>query len=154
MAYNYAGYNGWNQNPPYQYYPNYVYQNQTTIPQYSQQFQPPQQSSQTQQQNSGSIIWVQGEAGAKAYPVAPGNSVLLMDSENPYLYVKATDATGRPLPMETYELVKRDAQQFPISTTPATVTTNPVTKEDLMQYVKESELEAKVQELIKKALGE
>ena len=33
-------------------------------------------------QQSSPIIWVQGEEGAKAYMVAAGNSVLLMDSEN------------------------------------------------------------------------
>ena len=33
-------------------------------------------------QATPSIIWVQGEEGAKAYMVAAGNSVLLMDSEN------------------------------------------------------------------------
>ena len=44
-------------------------------------------------QNVGNsaIIWVQGEAGAKAYPVAAGNSVQLMDSERQVFYIKSTD---------------------------------------------------------------
>lgn len=56
--------------------------------------------------NAG-FVWVQGEEAAKAYPVAPGNKVLLMDSDNPVLYVKTADNTGRPMPLETYDLVLR-----------------------------------------------
>ena len=77
-----------------------------TRPMYQQS--PPQMSYQAPMQNQ-SIIWVQGEAGAKAYPVAAGQSVLLMDSEDAVLYVKSTDQTGRPLPMESYDLVKRES---------------------------------------------
>lgn len=56
------------------------------------QYQQPQQS---QQVNQG-ILWVQGEAGAKSYLVAPNTSVLLMDSENSNFYIKTTDAAGMP----------------------------------------------------------
>lgn len=56
------------------------------------QYQQPQQS---QQVNQG-ILWVQGEAGAKSYLVAPNTSVLLMDSENSIFYIKTTDAAGMP----------------------------------------------------------
>lgn len=48
------------------------------------------------------IVWVQGEAGAKAYPVAPGNSVLLMDSESDVFYIKSTDASGVPMPLRMF----------------------------------------------------
>lgn len=54
-----------------------------------------------------SIIWVQGESGAKAYMVAAGNSVLLMDSENSTFYIKSTDASGMPLPLRTFDYVER-----------------------------------------------
>jgi hypothetical protein len=54
------------------------------------------------QNNSAGIIWVQGEAGAKAYPVAPGNSVLLMDSEKECFYIKSTDASGVPMPLRAF----------------------------------------------------
>ena len=43
------------------------------------------------QNNGGGLNWVQGEAGAKAYPVAPNTSILLMDSEESVFYIKATD---------------------------------------------------------------
>lgn len=42
------------------------------------------------------MIWVQGEAGAKAYLVANGNTVPLWDSEAPYVYIKTVDLSGVP----------------------------------------------------------
>lgn len=59
---------------------------------------------QNQPQNpaSSGIIWVQGEAGAKSYLVAPGQSVLLMDSENELFYIKSTDVSGMPLPLRKF----------------------------------------------------
>ena len=54
--------------------------------------QPPQQ----QQNVNQGILWVQGEAGAKSYLVAPNTSVLLMDSENSQFYIKTTDQAGMP----------------------------------------------------------
>lgn len=62
------------------------------------QYQQPQQS---QQVNQG-ILWVQGEAGAKSYLVAPNTSVLLMDSENERFYIKTTDSAGMPT-LRTFE---------------------------------------------------
>lgn len=46
-------------------------------------------------QNTG-IIWVQGEAGAKSYLVAPNNTVPLWDSEAQTIYLKSADASGMP----------------------------------------------------------
>ena len=42
------------------------------------------------------IIWVQGEAGAKGFLVAPNTTVVLWDTENPTIYVKTADTTGIP----------------------------------------------------------
>lgn len=60
-------------------------------------------------QNTNSIVWVQGEAGANAYPVARGQTVMLMDA-NPnsnMFYLKSADPyTGRPLPLEKYHYSK------------------------------------------------
>ena len=47
-------------------------------------------------QNPPGIIWVQGEAGAKSYLVAPGTTVQLWDSENQTIYLKSADASGLP----------------------------------------------------------
>ena len=70
----------------------------------------PMQQTQNQQSNNG-IIWVQGEEGAKAYMVAPGNSVLLMDSENSAFYIKSTDNSGMPMPLRIFDYVERNAKQ-------------------------------------------
>ena len=61
--------------------------------QYQQAVNIPQ--SQPQQINQG-LLWVQGEAGAKSYLVAPNSTVLLMDSESSRFYLKSTDGAGMP----------------------------------------------------------
>ena len=48
----------------------------------------------TQPQQANGINWVQGEAGAKSFSIAPGQSVLLMDSESNVFYIKSTDPSG------------------------------------------------------------
>lgn len=53
-----------------------------------QQAQPPQT-------NQG-IIWVQGEAAARSYLVAPNSTVLLMDSETSRFYLKSANNAGMP----------------------------------------------------------
>ena len=60
----------------------------------------PQQYVQTplvQPQAINPITWVQGEAGAKSYLVGAGQSVMLMDSENPFFYIKSADQAGMPV---------------------------------------------------------
>lgn len=42
------------------------------------------------------IIWVQGEAGAKSYMVAPNQTVQLWDSESQVIYLKSANASGMP----------------------------------------------------------
>ena len=51
------------------------------------------------QQNTGlqqGIIWVQGEAAAKSYLIAPNSTVPLWDSEDKIIYLKSADAAGMP----------------------------------------------------------
>lgn len=67
---------------------------------------------QQQQQNNNGLIWVQGEAGAKSYLVAPNSTVLLMDSENQRFYLKSSDASGMPLPLRIFEYTEK-AQNEP-----------------------------------------
>lgn len=54
-------------------------------------YQPPQYA-----QTDNPIIWVQGEAGAKSYLVAPNKTVPLWDSESQTIYIKSADASGMP----------------------------------------------------------
>ena len=64
---------------------------------YPATYQPIYQQQQYQQQNQQSgLIWVQGEAAAKSYLVAPGNTVQLWDSEQKVIYLKSADASGMP----------------------------------------------------------
>lgn len=73
---------------------------------YPQQFQQPVPATPTvqpsvqqpSQSNNGlnGIIWVQGEAGAKSYLVAPNTTVQLWDSESQTIYLKSADASGMP----------------------------------------------------------
>lgn len=55
----------------------------------------------------GTPIWVQGEGGAKSFLVAPGQSLILMDSEAEVFYIKSTDASGVPLPLRVFDYKER-----------------------------------------------
>lgn len=46
--------------------------------------------------NQNGKIYVQGEAAAKSYLVAPNASVVLWDSERPIFYEKSADMNGMP----------------------------------------------------------
>ena len=141
MAYNYVNYYP---TPMGNFSPQYSQTPMNNMQMNNMQMQPQMQQMQQQSNNAG-FVWVQGEAAAKAYPVAAGNSVLLMDSEAPVLYMKSTDVSGRPLPMETYDLVKREN----------VVASQPKQQQiDLSEYVKMSDLESKVKELVNQALSE
>ena len=74
----------------YNYFPA-TYQTPVYYPSQPQP-QPPQQT----QPQTQSLIWVQGEAGAKSYLVAPNSTVTLWDSEAQTIYIKSADATGMP----------------------------------------------------------
>lgn len=67
----------------------------TYQPMYYPQYQTPQYTQQQPTQNT-SIIWVSGEAGAKAYLTAPNTTVQLWDSESQTIYLKSADASGMP----------------------------------------------------------
>ena len=73
------------------------------VPDQLQQMRMPQQ----QPQNNSGITWVSGEAGAKAYLVAAGSSVLLMDSEATRFYIKSTDPSGMPMPLRIFDYTER-----------------------------------------------
>ena len=94
---------------PYGYQPGYYQAMPDQLAQLRQNaYQQPMMGQAAQQtQGTPSIIWVQGEEGAKAYMVAAGNSVLLMDSENSAFYIKSTDASGMPLPLRVFDYKER-----------------------------------------------
>lgn len=96
---------------------------------YYQQQQPQSLTIQPQptQQNNG-IIWVQGEAGAKSYLVAPNTTVQLWDSESQIIYLKSADASGMPS-MKIIDYTIRDVGTS--HTQPAEKNSNYATKEEL-----------------------
>jgi len=62
-------------------------------------YQPAYQAPQFQAQQpaqQGGIIWVQGEAAAKSYLVAPNTTVQLWDVESGVIYIKSADGSGMP----------------------------------------------------------
>jgi hypothetical protein len=65
------------------------------------------------QQSSSQLIWVQGEAGAKSYMVAPGNTVALWDSEAQTIYLKSADASGMPSMRVLDYTIREDAHRTP-----------------------------------------
>ena len=82
----------------YNYFPQ-NYQMPAYYPQVQQPQMPGTQMSlanQPQQQANTDIKWVQGEAGAKSYMVAPNTSVTLWDSEAHTIYIKSANASGLP----------------------------------------------------------
>lgn len=78
-----------------------------------QPVQMPAQPVQQPQQNNNGILWVSGEVGAKSYLVAPGTSVLLMDSESEKFFIKSTDVSGMPQPLRTFEYHEVGTQMPP-----------------------------------------
>lgn len=121
----------------YQYpYPNSMQYNPYAS---QQQFQQSQNNS-----NNNGITWVQGEAGAKAYPVAAGSSMLLMDSEAENFYIKSTDASGMPQPLRKFEykeVLENQKQEIP-----------PVAQSfDSSQFVTRDEFERRINELSRRS---
>lgn len=68
-------------------------------------YQHPQQTYYQPQQQQSSIIWVNSEIEAQNYPVAPNNAVALWDSNKAAIYLKQTDASGRPT-FKAFDLVE------------------------------------------------
>lgn len=94
----------------------------------AQIYYPPQQAQQPQPQQNNGIIWVQGEAGAKSYLVAPNTTVQLWDSESQVIYLKSADASGMPS-IKVLDYTIRDSA--PKHSTPVGPQIDYATKEDV-----------------------
>ncbi len=129
MAYN----NGFPMNYQ-QMYPQYNY-----VPQ--QQFNQPVVPQQPTTTDNG-ILWVQGEAGAKSWAVAPGKSVMLMDSESNTFYIKSSDQSGMPMPLRIFDYTERSTQQ---QTQSQVLQHQEI---DTSKFVTKDELEEKLEELL------
>ena len=91
------------------------------------------------QKNPGDMIWIQGEAGAKAYLIAPNNTVVLWDTESPTIYIKTADASGVPS-MRILDFKERNAPKPPPNSTEVQFVT-------IEQF---NELQSKFEELMAK----
>ena len=115
----------------YQPYQNYPMQNNAY-----------QQMNTQQQQIQNGIIWVQGEAAAKSYPVAPNSSVALWDSEANVIYIKSADGSGMPS-MKVVDYTMRDTNARRSEMSPQS---DFVTKDDLLPIRKDIDaLKAKLE---------
>ena len=106
---------------------------------YMQQYQYPQMQQPTPQpqapQTNNNLIWVQGEAGAKSYLVAPNTTVQLWDSEKQCIYLKSADASGMPsMKVLDYTIRENTAAAAPAVASAA--------HEPDPQYVTKAEMEA------------
>ena len=88
--------------------------------------------------NNSGLVWVQGIEAAKAYLVAPNNTVALWDSEQQRIYLKSADASGMPS-MRVLDWTEHTPQ-------PAT-TANTV---DLSDYITKDEFNARIDEILSK----
>lgn len=102
-------------------------------PQMQQPIQP------TSPQNGG-INWVGSKLEADNWPIAPGCAVALWDSNNPVIYLRQADSTGKPS-TKVYDLVERTDSPNP---------PQPAQNIDLSQYVTIDQLEDILAERLKK----
>lgn len=89
------------------YYPQY-YPNQMPVMQGQQiPVQQPQFAQNAQQGSGNGITWVLGENAAKSFPVGAGQTVILMDREEPVMYMKSVDQSGMPTPLRIFDITER-----------------------------------------------
>ena len=120
---------------------------------YQNQYQQPQPQPQQQQPTYAGFQWVRGEAAAKAFRAEPGQTVLLMDSDEPVLYVNSTDVNGKPAPMTVYDLVVR--KDGNTKTEPTQDLSDFVKKSEIQNdYIKRSEIEDIIKAYVVKAVND
>lgn len=85
-----------------------------------------------QPQQSSGLTWVQGEAGAKSFLLAPGQTVLLMDSEGDRFYLKSSDGSGMPMPLRVFEF-----KEITGAPKAAPVEVEYLTKQEFNEWVKQ-----------------
>ena len=110
-----------------------LYNNPYQAPQYNNPYMPytpPVQYPQTQ--SDSSIIWVQGESGAKAYPVQNGKSVVLFDSESEHFFIKAADASGMPQPLRIFSYSETNENEMKV---PAFDTSQFITRDEFEEVI-------------------
>lgn len=100
---------------PYGYSPYQPQFYQPPMPDQLAQLRQGQYQQMPQNQQNSPIIWVQGEAAARSYMVAPGNTVMLMDSDASTFYLKSADGSGVPQPLRIFDYTERTAAPKTVS---------------------------------------
>ena len=110
---------------------NFYAQNQPQNNGWGQQNMPAQQSQPTQQSQNVNWVYVSGMDGAKNQIVQPGQTVWMMDNNDPYFYVKAVDNVGS----STFRI-------FQFSEVQEVAPEQPTQQIDLSDYVPRGEFDA------------
>ena len=93
----------------------------------------------TVQQPQNTFAWIQGEEAAKSYPVAPGNTIVLIDSDKPIMYMKTADLSGKPQQIQVrYLVTKEEYEQLQNGSNLLQNEDKYVTKEAFEKYVSEA----------------
>ena len=102
---------------------------------------PAPQSTTPVQQPQNTFVWIQGgESTATNYPVAPGNTLILIDSDNPLLFIKSTDLSGKPQPMQKrYMVTEEEYRKLQNGSNFNQNSEMYVTKEEFQKYISEAE---------------
>lgn len=81
--------------------------------------------------SNSNIVWTMGLESAKAYPLLPGKTLMLMDSESPKFYIKSVDNNGYAT-IKAYSFHEEQPTSAPVNT---------------QQYVTQEQLEAAIMKL-------
>ena len=111
----------------YNYFPQ-TYQQPVYYPTQSNAYPTQPSVGNSQPTTQSALNWVQGEAGAKSYLVAPNSTVVLWDTESQTVYIKSADPTGMPS-IKTLDYTIRGSE--------VKASANYVTEEDFDQLKKE-----------------
>ena len=107
------------------------------------QYTPPAQ--QVPSQQTGNLIWVDGEVGAKAYQLPTGipanQPVALWDTNDTIIYLKSVNPMGMPNPLQKAHYTLEEHR----GTGPAT---SGAEQPDATQYVRKEDMERMKQELM------
>lgn len=117
------------------YFPQY-YPNQMPMMQQPQQMpmQQPQMPLNSSANSGNGITWVLGENAAKAFPVGAGQTVILMDREDPVMYMKSVDQSGMPLPLRIFDITERTSDKQGNSIAKSTITEDFVSRKEFDEF--------------------
>lgn len=109
--------------------------------------QPPAQPAPMQSTGQGGgILWVRGKEEADSFLVAAGSAVALWDMNEPVIYLRQADTTGKPT-TTVYDLVERTGSQTAPQPAATSAPAPSAPQVDLSQYIKRDELEGFREEL-------